>query len=200
VYAATLNGRRLTFDVYGVWRKNMVMNDRETGSIWQHATGEAIAGPLKGAKLEILPGWETTWGELRTLYPQVGYAVEPEKFTGLMPKKVLMRALRITHSANLDGLSPLDKRLDAHEMVIGVVVRGEARAYRLETLRTQGTIRDQVGGEDLSLDYIPAGDRVQICTTNGERLSYERQWWLGWSEFHPRSAIYGANDHERGQN
>jgi hypothetical protein len=194
VYAATVDGKRLTFDVFGVWRKNMVMNDRETGTIWQHTTGEALHGALKSRRLEVLPGWETTWGELLAVYPQAKYVVEPASFTGLMPKAVLQRALRITHIAKLDGLSPLDKRLDAHEMVIGVVLNGEAKAYPLTALRSLGVLHDPVGGEMLEIRYIPLGDSIAIQKAGEAVVPYERQWWLGWSEFHPRSAIYGIGE------
>jgi hypothetical protein len=190
VYAASVDGRRLTFDVYGVWRKNMIMNDRETGTLWQHATGEAVDGPLKGRRLEVLPGWETTWGELQTAYPRASFALEPERFTGVMPKPALMRALRITHAANLSGLSPMDKRLDGHEVIIGVVINGEAKAYPLAALRSKGMIADRLGGQDIELRYRADSDRVSIHTPEGRTLPYERQWWLGWIEFHPRSAVY----------
>jgi hypothetical protein len=105
-----------------------------------------------------------------------------------------MRMLSITGHASLQGLSQPDTRLEAHEIVIGVTLRGEAKAYRLAALRDLGTLQDQVGGENLRLEYFREGDRVQVSTANGETLPHERQWWLGWSEFHPRSAIYGLQD------
>jgi hypothetical protein len=190
VYAATIEGRRLAFDVFGVWRKNMLMNDRESGTIWQHATGEAIAGLFKGKQLAVLPAWETTWGELQATYSQASFALEPERFTGLLPKPLLMRALHITRVASLAGLSPLDKRLDAHEVIVGVVINGVAKAYPLAVLRRAGALQDQVGGQSIQIQYHPHGDGVTVHTPEGQAVSYERQWWLAWSEFHPRSAVY----------
>lgn len=190
MYAATIEGRRLTFEVYGVWRKNMVMTDRETGSIWQHATGEAIDGPLKGKRLEVLPVWETQWGELQAGNPQAQYALEPEHFSGVMPKPVLMHALQVTHVARLDGLLKQDLRLDAHEVVIGLAIDGEAKAYPMQALRSARSIMDRVGGINIQIDYSANGDRVIVRTQDGTSLLYEKQWWLGWSEFHPRSAIW----------
>ena len=35
------------------------MRDEETGSYWQQITGTAIAGPLKGRKLTLVPQDET---------------------------------------------------------------------------------------------------------------------------------------------
>lgn len=45
------------------------MKDLETGSLWSHILGEAMRGPLKGQKLQILPGIVMTWDEWRTMHP-----------------------------------------------------------------------------------------------------------------------------------
>lgn len=198
MYAAKVDGQPLTYRVFGVWRKNMVMRDTQTGTIWQHATGEAIDGPLKGKQLEALAGWETTWGSLRKVYPDARYTLEPEKFTGLIPKPVLQRMLGITHWATLSGLSAADPRLVPHQIVIGVGINGYAKAYPLEVLRANPNTVDQVGGETIQLVYDAAGDQVIVSTLGGKRLHYERQWWAGWCEFHPRSDLYkiGKDENE----
>ena len=44
--------------------KDNLMKDRETGSIWNRASGEAISGPLKGQQLAPIPGtlsYEDAW-------------------------------------------------------------------------------------------------------------------------------------------
>jgi YD repeat-containing protein len=192
VYAAALDGLRLTFQVFGVWRKNMVIRDRQTGTIWQQATGEAIDGPLKGRRLEVLPAWETTWGALLSAVPQACYTVAPRKFTGLMPMPILQRMLGLTHWANLNGLSARDTRLEPHQIVIGLVINGAAKAYPLALLRAQPVHTDQVGGETIRLEYHAAGDQVAIYDAQGNRKLAQRLWWSAWSEFHPRSELYGA--------
>jgi hypothetical protein len=198
VYAAQLDDRRLTFEVFGVWRRNMVMRDHETGSIWQQATGEAIDGPLKGKQLELLFAQEMTWDELKTYHPEACYALTPRQQRGLVPIPMLMRVLKITEHLQVQGLSPVDRRLDAHQTIIGLVVNGEAKAYPLAVLRSAGIIMDRVGDEQIKLEYHASGDHVIIQNQRGIALPYERQWWLGWSEFHPRSAIYSTatNDHK----
>jgi len=193
VYAAKVDEQHLRFCVFGVWRKNMVMRDLETGTIWQHATGEAIDGPLKGRKLDVLYGWETTWGALRKSYPDAVYALKPEKYTGIIPKPILQRMLRITKWATLSGLSGQDHRLDPHQIVIGVIINGVAKVYPLEILRANPNTVDKVAGETIQLLYDAEGDQVVIKTSDGKRLHYERQWWAGWREFHPRSEIYSEN-------
>ena len=198
MYAAQLDDRHLTFEVFGVWRRNLVMRDHETGSIWQQATGEAIDGPLKGKQLELLFAQEMTWGELRTNHPDATYAMPPSRHQGLVPIPMLMRVLKITEHLQVRGLSPADRRLDAHQTIIGLVLNGEAKAYPLAALRSAGSITDRVGEERIKLEYHASGDHVSIQNQQGIALPYERQWWLGWSEFHPRSAIYSVatNDYQ----
>ena len=49
-----------------------VMRDRETGSIWNAFTGEAIAGPLDGAQLIQVPTTPSFWFAWADLFPDTG--------------------------------------------------------------------------------------------------------------------------------
>jgi hypothetical protein len=191
VYAAEMDGKRLTFEVYGVWRKNMVIRDRESGTIWQQATGEGLDGLYKGRHLEVIFSQEMNWGALRKFQPKAQYALAPEKHRGIIPLRILNHMLAtITPRGQLSGLSGADRRLDGHETVVGVVVNGEARAYPLKTLKSQTCVRDRAGGLDIVLEYRAQSDQVVVRDGDGNILRHERQWWLGWSEFHPRSGVY----------
>ena len=46
-----MDGRRLHFHLAGFNNENFLMQDEETGSWWQQATGDAILGPLAGQSL-----------------------------------------------------------------------------------------------------------------------------------------------------
>lgn len=61
MYAATIKGQRLNFVVEAVWRRNMIIRDRETGTLWQQANGEALIGPLQGTQLQALGGELMNW-------------------------------------------------------------------------------------------------------------------------------------------
>src|SRR5438552_142183 len=45
------------------------MRDEETGTSWQQVTGAAIAGPLRGARLELVPMDELSFGLWRQESP-----------------------------------------------------------------------------------------------------------------------------------
>lgn len=48
---------------------SLVMDDRETDSLWSQFAGEAVSGSLDGAKLEIVPSQLTPWVDWKRQYP-----------------------------------------------------------------------------------------------------------------------------------
>ncbi|WP_373188567.1 DUF3179 domain-containing protein [Halolamina sp.] len=56
---------------------DLVMYDRETGSEWKQSLGEAIAGPLEGARLCVLPATTTTWSIFSETHPEATVMAEP---------------------------------------------------------------------------------------------------------------------------
>lgn len=195
MYAATVNGKVLTFEPVLVYRRNMIMRDRETRTVWQHATGEALRGPLQGARLEPLASEQTRWKTWRSEHPHTTVAIEtadtPQSF---IPPRLLNRMLLgIPTRFVAPGLTPFDRRLDGHAEVVGLALNGEARAYPLGALEAQGAIEDHLGGVAVRIVYEPQADRVRAYRANGggwESLQVERQWWLAWSEFHPGTSVY----------
>jgi len=189
VYDATVDGRRLTFVPLAVFRRNMVVRDRETGTIWQHATGEALVGPLAGTELEVLGGQLTTWGAWRGDHPGTTVAVEPEDWGGLLPRSRTRRLAEGTERVALPGETEVDPRLPFTEDVVGVEVGGEAKAYPVEALRERSTIGDFLGGTPITVAYDPESDRADV-TAGGESVPFQRTRWMGWFEFHPETEVY----------
>jgi hypothetical protein len=72
VHAREVDGRRLTFLVSGkLWRNSLIMEDRETSTLWSHITGEALDGALAGQQLQQLPSVQTTWAAWSATHPEV---------------------------------------------------------------------------------------------------------------------------------
>jgi len=65
VFRAEHGGEQLFFEVAGVFRRNLLMEDHRTNTLWQQATGEAIFGPLAGKTLEMLPSLQMPWQQAR---------------------------------------------------------------------------------------------------------------------------------------
>lgn len=170
VFDPTVDRRTLTFEVAGLVRGNMLMRDRQTGTIWQQSTGEALAGPLRGRRLELLLGEQTTWSAWRADYPQTTLCAEPPR-----ADKGLIRFLpfdRMTahfaHGAvQLPGQGGLDRRLPSREEVAGLTIAGESRAYPLSALATSGGVGDRLGGHAIVVAYDRHADRARAFTRDG---------------------------------
>ncbi|MBI3960476.1 MAG: DUF3179 domain-containing protein [Chloroflexi bacterium] len=161
MYAATVDGQRLTWEVAAVWRRNMIIRDQQTESLWQHATGEALAGPLAGQQLTLLPATHVTWGVWRQEQPNTS-VVASVPWASLAPKPLVEFALRnaTRDGLNAPGMQRNDSRLPSYTPIAGLVMAGEARAYPLKMLRAVGLVNDELGGGPVALVFDRAGDRV----------------------------------------
>ncbi|NDJ62443.1 MAG: DUF3179 domain-containing protein [Chloroflexi bacterium] len=229
IYRATVDGQPLDFTVVGVWRRNMVIRDAQTGSIWQQDTGACLAGPLAGRRLEPLGAELTRWAAWRADHPDSLVAEDRPEVRGLLSNQQWRQAFEMTRHFVVPGLKRGDDRLPAHAEVAGFVIDGAARAYPLKALHAAEIVNDQLGGQPLAVIYAPAIDRVRAFerTVGGQVITLKqadgdltddsgvmrwdqrgaplsgtdvslvtipvrREWWLGWSEFYPDSAIYRA--------
>ena len=70
MYSRQVDDRELSFGVSGLlYKANVLMYDRQTESLWSQVRREAVAGPLTGAKLKVLPSTLTTWKKWRRQHP-----------------------------------------------------------------------------------------------------------------------------------
>lgn len=198
MYAATVDDRRLTFEVECVWRRNMIMRDRETGTLWQQATGEALVGPLAGKQLDLLAGELTTWGGWKTAHPATLAALEPSEWQGMLPRDKMMPMLeKITTfvAGFAPGKSRTDRRLPPRETVVGILVEGTSRAYRLIDLQQVGIIEELFNGQRIKVEFDEPTAVVRVYA-NGTPLHGQRTWWLGWYEFHPQTTIFELKNNQ----
>lgn len=131
VHRRELNGEEIVLGNQGaLWGSAMTWWDHDTGSIWSQPIGEAIAGPRRGARLDLLPSTLTTWEAWRTAYPE-------------------------TQALDLDGWQTA---FDLSDMAIVVDFGTESVAYEVSELRTAGVINDQIAGVDVAVVIDPADD------------------------------------------
>jgi len=58
-----------------LWNRSLVMRDLETGSLWSHILGRAMAGKLRGEELEAIPSTITDWSTWRQAHPETTVAM-----------------------------------------------------------------------------------------------------------------------------
>ncbi len=190
VFRSEVSGHRLRFRVVGVFRRNLIMEDDDERTLWQQATGEALAGPHAGQRLELMPSSVVPW-RVAKLRPGLTVArapasASPAPFSTRLGLAALERA---TETVTAPGLAPVPPILPPRATVFGVVVDGAARAYPESSL--VGTFTDTVGAVELELVYDPDASSLSARRTDrDEVIPVERSWWLGWAEFHPDGDVY----------
>ncbi|MFW9888043.1 MAG: DUF3179 domain-containing (seleno)protein [Candidatus Thorarchaeota archaeon] len=194
LFRPEINGKKLSFRVQGIWRRNLVMTDFQTHTLWQQATGEAIYGELKAAKLPVLHGRQMKWGAWKKKNPDTILAAVPKNAkSGIISDERLNRRFEQERVALLPGFVSLGDQVAPREFVYGIVLDGIAKAYRVSDLSVNNEIVDHIGSRELRIYYDPASEAIQICEIIGEQrreIPVERHWWLGWKEFHPDTEVY----------
>jgi Protein of unknown function (DUF3179) len=153
VYARQLEGRTLTLHVSGMlWGDSVVLNDVETGSEWSHMLGRAMAGPLKGKELKVIPSVMVTWKRWCEEWPRTTVAVltrSTEEYTAEFYRH-------------------------PRQFVLGVKHRGQIVAYPLPDLMQRGAINDEVAGDPIVAVYDAsgAGATAYRRTVEGEPLEF----------------------------
>jgi hypothetical protein len=163
VFRAEIDGRALTFFHTNMVAMNFTFADLQTRTRWQQETGEGIAGPLKGRRLEILPFLITTWKEWRERHPRT-LAMAPvpglEELYDQMWKTILARRPGVPGPPPDRTLRPEDTRLAAYEPIVGLAAGGSRRAYPLDRLARERVVNDRLGGEPVLIVYVPETDTV----------------------------------------
>jgi hypothetical protein len=143
-------GRTLTFGV-SEWLQNnaQVLYDRETNSLWSHATGICLAGPLKGQKLERFTEGTVTpriaWAAWRALYPRTRVLSVDGREDSAFERYADYR--RDPARVGLYPVVNRDRRLPAKTLVVGVAQNGgDAAAFPLGLLGRRSLVTGRVGG------------------------------------------------------
>ena len=131
------------------WRHGVMVLRSGDGTLYSSLTGVAFDGPRKGNRLEPRPTLVSDWGFWHERYPQAVAYMMYDKY-----KPVDLPTEENDDSRKSRG--PVDGRLPADALVLGVWDGQQARAYPLEALKKAGVIHDVADGRPrLVLWYEP---------------------------------------------
>ena len=147
VFKRNHQGITYDFGTSGLLRNSdLVMYDRQTESLWQQFTGEAIVGVMTGEQLMMIPSGLIGFEQFQAAYPagkilskETGYSREYGRnpypgYDDIRNNPFLFR-------------DPVDERLPAMARVVTVSDGKYHNAYPVELLEKLGVIHHQLGNQ-----------------------------------------------------
>ncbi len=160
----------LSFGVSGKLVMNvLVMFDNETDTYWSQLIGEAIEGPLMGAKLTPLAAAQTTWGEWKKIHPDTKALV-----TNGAGRYDSYSSYYAGGQAGVIGEARSDDRLPTKELIAGVVIDDTPVAYPHSKLAQEIVVNDTINDIPIAVVFDPATATSQIFerTVDGRVLTF----------------------------
>ena len=157
-----------TFGNQGALYKGaMTWYDHSTGSVWSQPTGEAIAGPLAGARLTLMPSQLTTWNQWRAAHPET---------------RVLTTAT---------PAQPYRGRQPGEQHVVGVVIGDAAAAWPYPAVIERGPIEATVGDTPVRLWRDDATGAIRATTADGSprELPAIIAYRWAWEKLYPADSL-----------
>lgn len=192
VFDPKVNGEEQEFGVSGkLWQSNLLMynrtGDEDTESLWSQVLGEAVLGIETGLRLNIISSDTVKYGSWKEAHPET---VVLSRDTGALrtygadPYGDYYTSLGTIFATKGDD----DDRLHSKELVIGIEIEGQFKAYRESTLLV-GNTTDTFAGKTLRIEKNKTGEVRIFNTESGEEAFIIRGFWFSWVAVHPQTEL-----------
>lgn len=146
---------------------NKLMYDLSSGGLWNQFTGVPVTGSLAGSGLElnVRPVTLTTWGDWLASHPETLAMDINTGFPRNYSSEGVPGAAYVDYFSNPDLWFPVnvyDERLQVKDVVYGVEIGGEAKAYPVDIVGEEVLVNDEVGGTNLVLLGNPGTKAVEV--------------------------------------
>ena len=184
MYARRIEDREFTFDfAEGLINDNLLIVDRETGSVWSQLDGKAISGPMLGAPLPVIPAMQSTWKFWQTFYPETRVmVVEGEEGSPYLYRNRKPGAPRPAKPATSHDTSFLG---------LGFATQDHAIFFPFSELdKSPIPMRVTLGEQPIDVHYDKEGLTAWVTGPDRKVLPAVLTYRSGWLDFHPQSIVY----------
>lgn len=192
VFSRHVNGETLEFGVSGkLWQSNLLMYDRSTDSLWSQVLGQAVVGSMAGVQLDLAPSDIVSFGSFAAAYPRGQVLSEQTgavRRYGHDPYGSYYNSPRLMFPVRAQ-----DDRLHPKDMVLGVIIEGQPKAYSLNALKREKKIVDTIENVTLEILWNQQTEEAAIFRRNkvGEtRVLPFPGFWFSWVAAHPDTQLY----------
>jgi len=156
-----------------LYQRNLLFYDRQTLSLWSQVGGVAVAGPLAGTHLPMLPVTETTWKDWRSAHTntevlsfQTGY--------------------RRDYGRDPYASWSLDRRL-----CLVVIAGPQARIYPFAQLKkARGAVEDAIGDRSFEIRFNASSQTAHAAAQDGKPLAQFVSFLVDARPFYPHAPVF----------
>jgi hypothetical protein len=171
VFDRNVDGTTYTFGVSGMLRhSDLVMYDRETESLWQQVTGEAIVGDMTGSKLREYPAQIISFNQFSKAFPDGKVLSRETGYSKRYGQNPYIGYDDISSKPFMFHKNE-DKRLPPMEKVVTVSLSEGVKAYPHSATKKLRVIHDVVGGKPLVIFH----DNGAVSALDNARISSSRE-------------------------
>ncbi|MBD3225299.1 MAG: DUF3179 domain-containing protein [Caldithrix sp.] len=189
VFERKINGKVRTFGVSGLlYRSDVLMYDRQSESLWSQLAMKAVNGPEAGAELTWLPSEHLTWKAWREKYPNGQVLSTDTGFDRNYGGEAY--ASYFASDETMFSVPHKRKELANKAWVVGVIINGQAKAYPVEELPSNKTIKDRIGDLDIELRYDANKRLHEVVSAGGQTIPSVMAFWFAWQAFYPDTELW----------
>ena len=192
-FDAKIGNARLTFGVSGLlYNSDVLLYDRQTGSLWSQIEKTAITGEMKGTRLDAFPMTHTTWRDWVARHPDTEVLSDQ---TGFRLDYKADQYLDYSRGGKLMfPVAAEDSRYRRKSFVLGLEIDGQFKAYPFSELnKSQSIFMDEFQGRNFEVRYDKKNKTASIFAEDGNELPSLISYWFAWYAFHSDTEIYVAD-------
>ncbi len=175
--APEIDGVTHTFAEHGLYDGLFLMRDEETGTFWDHLTGEAVYGPQVGAVLEIANLLHSRADQVLANDPGALIALSDRAMRtdeDMEPRSLLARVGGRLSRMFRTTVKEEDDRLPTMDIGLGIWDGEEARYYSYERVVAEGkAVLDAFQGRRLLVFLDPSSYVLSSFLVDAESLRWD---------------------------
>lgn len=176
----SVDGEVHTFTEQGLYDGLFLMYDHETGTRWNHMTGEAVHGPLLGERLDVENVYHTTVKQVLADDPDalLAWSTHPAALQrsgdgGGLLSRLLGRIIDVPRMFP-PTMGGEDDRRDRMEMGIGIWNDDVQRYYPMPTIQARDdALLDDFAGDRVLVYYDPAARALAAEFTDADGFHWD---------------------------
>jgi len=158
----TIDGKVYHFESRGLYDGVSLLWDEETGSLWHHISGEALAGPMKGAKMPIFNLLQMTAQMALEAHPQLEVAISDRPIRNGGTRRSVDRDRKLNRFFK-GTIAKEDTRRPTMEIGVGLWNDDVRVYYPVSAIReADGVLIDDLGGRTVAI-YLDPGTGTPLA-------------------------------------